>query len=241
MTIQNFSLVAGDSRTITATVDNITNLSNVSFNVNKNGISVLSKQIITLANTLTISLDPSDTQNLSGNYDYEIIQTDDLGNVTTLISGTLSIRPGDGITAQQVFLTAMSIMDVVSQDGTYNGYPDEYKRKAWPILTLLQSELTPGSMTPSIVTDENSLFYVDDRTCLSVLPYGLAAHLLFTDDQVRAGFFNNRYDELKRKRPSVIIPITDVYGFNQTTTRVTTTTTPTLAPDIHIIIDGGEV
>jgi hypothetical protein len=73
------------------------------------------------------------------------------------------------ITAQDTFITAMNLMDEESEDGTYTGYPDEYKKKAWPILTLLQAELLPASATPSVITDNTSVFQVDDRTSLTVL------------------------------------------------------------------------
>lgn len=212
MTIQNFSMTSGTSKTIQATVDNL-QWGNITLLIKKNDTVVLSKtDIPTTANTLTITLDPADTQGLQGDYDYEITLTDDWGNVTNLFEGTISFRKSDGVIAQQVFIAAMNLMDAITQDGTFTGYPDDYKRKAWSILTMLQSELTPASVTPSSITDENSIFYVDDRTALMILPYGLAAHLLLTEDMNRASFFNNRYDELKRKRSAQIVPITDVLG-----------------------------
>jgi hypothetical protein len=55
---------------------------------------------------------------------------------------------------------------------------------------------------------------IDDRSSLTILPYGLAAHLLINEDQNRAAFFNARYDELKRKRPANIVRIKDVYGIS---------------------------
>jgi hypothetical protein len=115
-------------------------------------------------------------------------------------------------TAKDVFITAMNLMDEVSEDGTYTGYPDEYKNKAWSILTLLQAECLPANATPSVITDENSTFQIDDRSVKTILPYGLAAHLLMAEDQSRASFFNARYDELKRKRPATAVKITDVYN-----------------------------
>jgi hypothetical protein len=120
---------------------------------------------------------------------------------------------GDYMTviAQDVFTITMNIMDEISQDGTYTGYPIEYKNKAWPILTLLQSELLPASAIPLSVTSESTVFQIDDRSAITILPYGLAAHLLLTEDQNRASYFNSRYDELKRKRPATIQSITDVY------------------------------
>jgi hypothetical protein len=116
------------------------------------------------------------------------------------------------ISAQDVFIMAMNLMDEESENGTYSGYPDEYKKKAWSILTLLQAELTRASDLPTPITNESSIVQIDDRTGCTVLPYGLAAHLLMTEDQTRAAFFNARYDELKRKRPAVISKIVDVYS-----------------------------
>jgi hypothetical protein len=119
------------------------------------------------------------------------------------------------VIAQDVFTMAMNLMDEVTQDGTFTGYPDDYKKKSWPILTVLQSQLLPANVTPVTITSELSLFQIDDRSAMAILPYGLAAHLLLTEDMNRASFFNNTFDELKRKRPATIIPITDVYGINE--------------------------
>jgi hypothetical protein len=117
--------------------------------------------------------------------------------------------------AQDIFIMAMNLMDEESENGTYSGYPDEYKKKAWSILTLLQAELTRASDSPTSIINENSVVQLDDRTSVTVLPYGLAAHLLMTEDQTRAAFFNARYDELKRKRPAVISKIVDVYAVTE--------------------------
>jgi hypothetical protein len=105
--------------------------------------------------------------------------------------------------AQDVFMIAMNLMDEQSSDGTFAGYDDDYKKKAWPILTVLQTELLPLSTAPVTITDENSTLLVDDRTGLTVLPYG---------NVQSASFFNDRYEELKRKKKAIIAPITDVYG-----------------------------
>jgi hypothetical protein len=135
--------------------------------------------------------------------------------------------------AQDIFVMAMNLMDEESEDGTYSGYPDEYKKKAWSILNLLQAELTRASETLSPITSENSVIQIDDRTAVTVLPYGLSAHLLISEDQSRAAFFNARYDELKRKRPAVISKITDVYA----ATEEEETEQPVTGGSV---IDGGE-
>jgi hypothetical protein len=83
---------------------------------------------------------------------------------------------------------------------------------------------------------------VDDRTGLTVLPYGLAAQLLMNEDQNRAAFFNNRYDELKRKRPALITKIKDVYGVvpsEEDTAPAEPTTEDQFVYDGTTIIDGG--
>lgn len=232
---QNFSIFAGNTKSITVTVDDAASLTGatIEFNIkkNENSNAILTKTNVSVSgNTITITLNPTDTENFSGSYYHECVLTDQYGNVSTLSVGTITFnKGGGGLTAQQVFEIAMNIMDEETQDGTYNGYPEEYKRKSWSILTLLQSELSPG--VPSVVIDETSILYIDDRTCLSVLPYGLAAHLLLTEDPVRASYFNNRYDELKRKRPSKITKITDVYSVNTATEGTTSSASASTSDD----------
>jgi hypothetical protein len=150
------------------------------------------------------------------------------------------------VIAQDVFTISMNLMDEVTQDGTFAGYPDDYKKKAWSILTLLQMDLTPAIFTPVAITSETSPIQIDDRSAMTILPYGLAAHLLLTEDMNRASFFNNRYDELKRKRPAMIIQIKDVLGVagNQTGTEDTSKTSTNdggsfLDPNSGVY-DGGE-
>jgi hypothetical protein len=124
---------------------------------------------------------------------------------------------GEKMIAQDVFMIAMNLMDEISSDGTFAGYDDDYKKKAWPILTVLQTELLPLSTAPVTITDENSTLLVDDRTGLTVLPYGLAAHLLLNGNVQSASFFNDRYEELKRRKKATIASITDVYGVTNET------------------------
>jgi hypothetical protein len=144
-------------------------------------------------------------------------------------------RSVEMINAQEVFVTTMNLMDEDSETGTYEGYPDEYKKKAWSILTLLLAELTPASGNATFVENEATLILADDRTALTILPYGLAAHLLMTEDQTRSAFFNARYDELKRKRPAIMSKIVDVYNQPEETK-----TEEETEEETNIVIDGGE-
>jgi hypothetical protein len=118
------------------------------------------------------------------------------------------------ITAQQVYDIALVLMDEVTETGNITTEtPEYYKSKALNILTTLQTELLPLSITPVPVTDLSQALLLSDRTALLVLPYGLASHLLLSDDLTLSSFLNGRYDELKRKIQSGgITPITDVYG-----------------------------
>lgn len=117
------------------------------------------------------------------------------------------------VTGQQVFDNALVLMDEVTETGAIStDTPNYYKTKALTILTTLQAELLPLSQTPPVITDLTQPLLVSDRDALSILPYGLAAHLLLAEDLNAASFFNNRYDELKRKRKTTSIPITDNYN-----------------------------
>jgi hypothetical protein len=119
------------------------------------------------------------------------------------------------VLAQDVFTTAMTLIDEQSQDGTFDGFPSEYKDKSWVLLTMLQAELLEPAVVPLTITNNLNAMQLDDKTCMTVLPYGLAAHLLLTDDPNRASFFNSRYDELKQKIPSTIFAVQSVYTVDE--------------------------
>jgi hypothetical protein len=118
------------------------------------------------------------------------------------------------VTGQQVLDQSLVLLDEVLETGNITAENPEYFRtKAKNILTMLQTELLPISQTPVVITDLNQNLLITDRIALTVLPCGLAAHLLLSEDQPDiASFYNSRYDEMKRKIPTAIVPITDVYG-----------------------------
>lgn len=132
-------------------------------------------------------------------------------------------------TAQNVFDTTMALIDEVNESTGATDTSDtrEYKQRTLAILNLLRGELYPYSDTfekgegktrpiVKIITDFNEPILLDDYICQSVLPYGLAAHLLLDENPSAAGFFNGRYNELKamlqRGLGGVSEDITDVYG-----------------------------
>lgn len=120
---------------------------------------------------------------------------------------------GMPVTAQQVFDTALALMDEVTENGTITTEtPEYYRTKAVSFINLLQVELLPPTAAITPITQLDQTLQLNDRIALLILPYGLAAHLLLNDDLSISSFFNDRYDELKRKIPTQAVPITDVYG-----------------------------
>lgn len=131
-------------------------------------------------------------------------------------------------TAMQIFNTAMGFMDEVSADGrTDTTDTAEYKNRTLLILNALRGELYPYSDTydpnteggrpiADVIRDLDSVVKLDDYICQTIMPYGLAAHLLMDENPSAAAFFQSRYEEL-RNRLAVGIPaqsedIVDVYG-----------------------------
>ena len=134
-------------------------------------------------------------------------------------------------TAEKVFELAINLMDELNDSGEYDyADTDEYRNRTLGILNILKGELYPFSDTfrknqewergrrpiVSAITAFDQVIDLDDYICQSVMPYGLAAHLLMDENPASAGFFQQRYDELKaqlmRGMPAESEEITDVYG-----------------------------
>ena len=132
-------------------------------------------------------------------------------------------------TAQDVFDAAMGLMDEVNETTGETDTSDtrEYKNRTLFIINILRGELYPYSDNydretegtrpiARIVDAFDDALPLDDYICQSVMPYGLAAHLLLDENPSAAAFFNQRYEELKaqlsRGLPSVSEDIYDVYG-----------------------------
>lgn len=133
-------------------------------------------------------------------------------------------------TGQDVFDAAMGLMDEVLNGLTDTGDTKEYKDRTLLILNVLVGELYPYSDTYNIendgvrpiaspVTDFDTGIGLDDYICRTLLPYGLAAHLLLDENPSAASFFQQRYEELFRRLqaggpPGGSEDIEDVYGAN---------------------------
>ena len=139
------------------------------------------------------------------------------------------------ITGMDVFQRAITMMDELNDDGKYrHDDTEEYRHRTLAILNTLQNELYPYSDTfPKWQEWENGRRPVllplddlyteidlDDYCSGTVLPYGLAAHLLLDENPTSAGFFQQRYDELKMAlmrgvgKTNVSEDIEDIYGPN---------------------------
>lgn len=130
-------------------------------------------------------------------------------------------------TAQQVYEMAIALMDSQNDTGQADvADNNEYKTRTLPILNILRGELYPFSDThetddegrpiAALIRSFDKPIDLDDYICQSVMPYGLAAHLLLAEDPATANFFQQRYDELKltlsRGLPAQSEDIIDVYG-----------------------------
>jgi hypothetical protein len=69
---------------------------------------------------------------------------------------------------------------------------------------------------PIKLTATTDNLQLDDVTCRTILPYGLAAHLLLTENTESASFFQQRFEELKvlgtRQQAASAEQIADIYG-----------------------------
>ena len=137
------------------------------------------------------------------------------------------------ITGIDVFQRAITMMDELNDNGEYN-YEDtkEYQDRTLSILNILQNELYPYSDTypkytewdkgrrPILLPLANlsTSIDLDDYCAGTALPYGLAAHLLIDENPTSAGYFQQRYDELKMAlmrgvgKTSASEDIEDCYG-----------------------------
>lgn len=128
----------------------------------------------------------------------------------------------------KVFDIAINLMDeqdpVTGETNTAD--TEEYRYRALDIANVLCGELYPYSDTyewpadgrrpvcPE-VKDYEQWLPLDDVIARTVLPYGLAAHLHLGEDNDKASYFNQRYQELvftlAQKRPAVWEDIQPMY------------------------------
>lgn len=132
------------------------------------------------------------------------------------------------MTSQNIFDRAMAIIDSLSPSGgTETSDNVDYKNRTLNILNVLTGELAPYSatadetesgqrVTVAEIRDFDQPVDLDDYLCGTILPYGLAAMLLLSEDPSVASFCNQKYQELIRSidvgRKQDAEDIHDVYG-----------------------------
>lgn len=127
------------------------------------------------------------------------------------------------MTYEVVFSVAMDLMDERLPSGQISASDtQDYRAKSPGLLTILATELLKisGDDSGDIVTALTDEVPLPGSTAVMVLPYGLAAHLLLDENPSAAGFFQQRYEELKRKTAGKAVQITDVYGLRNNWTGV---------------------
>lgn len=130
--------------------------------------------------------------------------------------------------ANWIFDRAINLMDEQNEQNgeTRTQDTEEYRYRTLSILNVLRHEVYPYSDTFAVGEDGkravcpeiksfDQILDIDDAIAQTVLPYGLAAHLLMGENDTMAAFFNQRYTELLyaigSRRPAVWEDIPTVY------------------------------
>lgn len=121
-------------------------------------------------------------------------------------------------TLNDIFTAAMGLMDELdSADRDTRGY----RLRTPGIVNMMIAEYRvlagmPGSF-PATETMEDPVLKIDDAYAIGVMHYGLAANLLIDENPGAAGFFQQRYEELRNlyfsRRPACAEErVEDLYG-----------------------------
>ena len=136
-----------------------------------------------------------------------------------------------GTTGKDIFDAAITLMGEMDDNGNTDWTDTvEYKNRALNILNTLRGEVYQYSDTYKtqkknfpgrrpvcpIMESLDDEIGIDDVLAQTVLPYGLAAHLLLDENDNMASFFQRRYEKLLRKLganiPGEWESITNVYA-----------------------------
>lgn len=123
--------------------------------------------------------------------------------------------------AGDVFEAAMGLMDELSAEGeAQTSDTAEYVLRTPAVINLLVSELKmlTGERDDWLPVEslDDIVPVADTSYALGALPYGLAANLLVDENPSAAGFYQQRYEELRAyylsRMRAVSGNITDLYG-----------------------------
>ena len=117
------------------------------------------------------------------------------------------------MTFQTTYNLAMALCDEMATGGVVNAATTKsYLSRAPHLLTMLHSEVSHILDIPAVeiaLTDEPQC---GEYVTLTVLPFGLAAMLLADENPQLASFYQQRFEDAKRRIPITPKPIVDVFG-----------------------------
>lgn len=127
--------------------------------------------------------------------------------------------------AEAIFIMTMAMIDEMTDTGELDATTTaEYRAKAPSILTMLQNEIVgienryrkkAEEIYPVPILSLDQAVQIDDIKANTLLTNGLAANLMLHEDKALAGFFEQRYEELKNMflKPTPKEPISkkDIY------------------------------
>ena len=124
------------------------------------------------------------------------------------------------MTCQKIYELALALMNMSKDDADYEDATvlGMLQVMANEVLDVSDSIKACEGNTSALaaLTDLQDDLPLADKVCTSVLPYGLAAHLLLDENPDVAAFFNQRYAELlseyRRGIPAASEDIQDLYG-----------------------------
>lgn len=125
------------------------------------------------------------------------------------------------VSVKDVFGAAMALMDELNAEGNaQTSDTREYEHRTPAIINMMIAEKRilageRGTMLPvSALSD--MLLNIDDNYALSVMQYGLAANLLIDENPTAAGFYQQRYEELRDRymlrQQAAQSVVEDLYG-----------------------------
>ncbi len=124
------------------------------------------------------------------------------------------------VTAGDVFDAAIAVMDELDSDGSSrNTSTADYAARTPAILNMLISEYRlcggSGKVIEPLETLDDGMGDIPDTYSLAVMSCGLAANLLLDENPSAAGFYEQRYEQMRNTffaRSACTSLITDVYG-----------------------------
>ena len=106
------------------------------------------------------------------------------------------------VSVKDVFGAAMALMDELNAEGNaQTSDTREYEQRTPAIVNMMVAEKRilageRGTLLP-VSNLSDMLINIDDNYALSVMQYGLAANLLIDENPTAAGFYQQRYEELR--------------------------------------------